>query len=383
MGGSEDNRSVVGWLERRPAVEAVQHDERVGRAGRQRRAREWTPRPDFFVPSLQRVAAAADVLRWVTPPRHNERGQTVFVTVQAVGRAFRFVPTRQVRESIEFLFALLVTKYGLLVHEFLFMSNHFHLCATDPNGRVSKFLQEFDSMLSRQLNALRGTTGKNFESEPGIQVVADREGAIDKSVYMLTNPLAAHLVEHLRQWKAASSFSLEYGESVTFRRPRCGLWAETRQTRRRGKHPSRGRLRYRGRSKAPETATLTLACPDMGTDSSPTQVRRLIRDRVIAREKELIEERRRTGKKVLGWRRVVTQHYLATPRSPRALFQRRPRVTGNDPSACAKAIAKLERFVAAYRAALEAFKGGGWPTFPYGTLQMAERYGVKCATAPP
>jgi hypothetical protein len=263
------------------------------------------------------------------------------------------------------------------------MANHFHLCATDPKGRISAFLQDFDSRLSRQLNALRGTTGKNFESEPGIQAVVDRDCVIDKSVYTLANPLSAHLVAHLRQWKGASSSALEYGEPVTFRRPRCGLWAESRSPRRAGKHPSRGRLRYRGRSKAPETATLTLACPPVGSGTSPKQVRERIRDRVIAREKELIEERRRTGKKVLGWRGVVTQHYLATPSSPRALFQRRPRVTGTDRSACAKALEKLDRFVAAYRTALEAFKNGERPVFPHGTLQMAQRYQVKCATAPP
>jgi hypothetical protein len=62
----------------------------------------------------------------VTPPRCNGPGETFFVTVEAVGRAFRFVPKAEVRQSIDFLFALLVAECGLLVHEFLFMSNQRH-----------------------------------------------------------------------------------------------------------------------------------------------------------------------------------------------------------------------------------------------------------------
>jgi hypothetical protein len=230
---------------------------------------------------------------------------------------------------------------------------------------------------------MRGTTGTNFAKEPGIQVIADDEGVIEKSVYSLANPLAAHLVEHLRQWKASSSFDLEYGEPVTFARPKCGLWAETLGPARKGKHPSRGRLRYRGRSNAPETATLTLTRPRVRMNSSPEQLREVIRGRVADIEEELIEERRRTGRKVVGWLGVVTRHYLATPKTPRVFFERSPRVTGHDSSACAKVLEKLERFVAAYRRALAAFRGGGWPTFPFGTLQMAQRYHVDCEKRPP
>jgi putative transposase len=339
---------------------------------------------DFFPIGPQQLASAADLSGCVTPPRYNVPGQTVWVTVQAVGRSFRFVPTVQVRESIDFLFALLATKYGLEVHEFLFMSNHFHLVATDPRGVISDFLCEFDSMLSRQLNALRGTTGTNFEREPGILAIADSGGIIEKAIYTLCNPLVAHLVKHLREWKASSSFGLEYGESVTFARPKCGLWTETRRPERKGKHPSRWRLKYRGRSKAPETARLTLVRPKAMLELDDEELRRYIRDRVAEREEELIEERRRTKTQVVGWLGVIAQHYLAMPSTPRVLFQRRPRVAGSNPGACAILLETLERFVHAYRLALAAFKAGERSSvFPYGTLQMVRRYDVACATAPP
>ena len=339
---------------------------------------------EFFRGTVQRGAAAADLHRCVTPPRHSHPGQTCFVTVQAVNRSFRFVPTAQVRSSIDFLFALLVAEYGLLVHEFAFLSNHFHFVATDPHGRLSDFLQQFDSMLSRQLNALRGTTGSNFEKYPGIQIVVDALGVLDKAIYTLCNPVAAHLVARVRHWKGSCSFGLEYGEAVVLKRPKCGLWAETKAPKRKGKHESGPRMRYRGRSKTPEVATFTLTRPAVHVgELSDTELRRLVRDGVAAREKELAEQRAEKKVGVLGWLRVVTQHYFATPTTPRPLFQRRPRVTGRDKSLCAAVGRKLDAFVKAYRLALEAFLAGAPSVFPYGTLQMVRRYRVACATAPP
>lgn len=304
------------------------------------------------------------------------------MSVRAVGRSFRFAPTQQVRDSIDYLFALVASKYGLLVHEFLFMSNHFHLVATDPAGTLSDFLQEFNSLLSRQLNALRGTKGTNFEARPSIQIIADAGGILDKSVYTLVNPLAAHLVKYLRQWKASSSFGMDYGRPVTFVRPRCGLWAETLGPAPKGKHASKARLRYRGRSDAPETVTFELARPAVDMHRTSSELREEVRKRVADRERELIEERRGGGIEVLGWLNVVKQHYLAVPTTREPLFERRPRVTGRCSKACSTVLEKLTRFVGAYRAALELFRAGEQAVFPYGTLLMARRFGVECAPAP-
>jgi REP element-mobilizing transposase RayT len=320
----------------------------------------------------------------VTPPRYSEKGQTCFVTVQAVGQEFRFAPNEKVRASIDFLFALLATECGLLVHEFLFMSNHFHMVVTDPDRRLSEFLQTFDSMLSRQLNALRGGSGSNFEKRPGIQIVADAGGILKQAVYTLSNPLASHLVELMREWKASSSWGMEYGQAVTFARPDCGLWTPTRARVRKGQHPSAGRLRYRGRSNAPETATLTLARPKaLRPELSDAELRALVRAEVRARETELLAQRKKARTSVVGWVAVVARHFRDVPTTSRVLFQRKPRVTGTDASACARVLATIDRFVKAYRAALEDFKAGKWPTFPHGTLQMVDRFNVPCATAPP
>ncbi len=324
----------------------------------------------------------------MTPPRYNEAGQICFVTVQAVSRTMRFLPTGAVCDSIDYLLAMLVAKYGIAVHEYLFMSNHFHLVATDPKGKISKFLQEFDSMLSRQLNALRGATGRNFEAEPSWPRIVDAATIVDKAVYTLVNPCAAHLVKRLQHWKGCSSLGLEYGETVTIDRPDCGIWKHTRDTKnkqqaKQGKYPSTTRLRYRGRSKAPESVDFTLARPDAMQQLSDAELRSHIRDCAGVRERKLIDERRKSGQKVLGWRNVILQHYLEIPQSFRVLFQRQPRVIGQDGERRGSMLRTILRFERKYRIALAKFIQDKETEFPFGTLRMADCYCVCCATAPP
>lgn len=307
----------------------------------------------------------------------------VFASVSAVGQQFRFVPTREVIDSIWFIFANCVLEYGLLVHEFCFMSNHFHIVATDPDGRWSDFLQTFDSMLSRQLNALRGTSGTNFERNPPWQRICDAGGVLAKCVYTIVNPLASDLVQRLKSWKHVNSFGLEYGETIRRKRPKCGIWKETRSKAKKGKYTSKGRLRYRGRSKAPESAEFTLVRPEIELHLSDEELRQKIRDRALEKERALIVQRKREGRSVLGWRQVALCRWDQRPGSERTMFQRRPKVTAAEPEAAFEMLAKMQAFVYAYRVTMTEYKAGGRPLWPYGTFRMVRRYNLPCATAPP
>ena len=321
----------------------------------------------------------------MTPPRYIVKDQLVDVTMQAVGRSFRFLPTRNVRDSLQFVFALLVAKYGLLVHEFEFMSNHLHFVATDVDGELPNFMREFDSLLARQLNAVRGSTGGNIEKGYGLLLIADGAKLLEKVVYILANAVSAHLVERVKQWKGPNSLNLNYGQAVTFQRPKCGMWAQTRADKPRNKFESRGRRAYRGRSDAPEEIEFTLVRPGPAMpELSDTQLRTRVRELLGERERALIEQRRQTGQTVLGMRAVLQQHYLDTPERSRVLFETKPRVSGKDPRKRAAKLKCLVGFESAYRIARDVWlKGERSVVFPFGTWLMLSRFGVQCATAPP
>lgn len=318
----------------------------------------------------------------MTPARHIEEGQLVAVTMQAVGRSFRFLPTRQVTETIWFLFGVLVGEYGLAVHDFEFMSNHLHLLCTDVKGRLPDFMRDFDSLLARALNAIRGSTGANIEGYDMV-VLTDDVATLDASVYTLVNACKANLVKRTRQWKGANSLALDYGQTIVIPRPKCGLWAPSRPPKRKGKFRSRGRAAYRGRSKMPALTTFTLVRPPIMKDLSDEKLRALVREKVNERELELIEERRKTGQTVLGMNNVLRQHYQDTPHSSRVLFQNRPRVSGRDWWERLTTLNARLKFEAENAAASRAFRAGDHEVvFPHGTWLMRVRFDVRCAGPP-
>jgi len=333
---------------------------------------------------MQHMGRVVDNTREMTPPRRIQEDQLVDVTMQAVGRSFRFLPTRQVRDSLEFIFALVVAKYGLRVHEYEFMSNHLHFVATDVRGELPNFMRDFDSLVARQLNAIRGSSGSNIEKGYGLIHISDELKLLEKVVYILTNAVSAHLVRRVKQWKGPNSLGLEYERKRTIQRPKCGIWNETRSAKAGAKFESRERRAYRGRSRTPDKVEFMLARPPMMERLSDVELRQLIRDKVGEREREVIAQRRRTGRRVLGMRGVFKLCYLDTPQCPRVLFGRKPRVSGTDVGRRVDKLKAILNFEATYRRARDAWLAGDLrAVFPLGTWLMRVRFGVRCVTGLP
>jgi len=325
-----------------------------------------------------------DNSRRMTPSRYIEEGQLVDVTMQTVGRSFRFLPTPEVRDSLDFIFALVVAKYDLLVHEYEFMSNHLHFIATDVRGELPNFMRDFDSLVARQLNAIRGTSGSNIEKGYALIHISDERKLLEKAIYVLTNAVSAHLVRRVKQWKGPNSLGHEYGHKTVLERPKCGIWKETQSAKLGGKFGSKKRRAYRGRSRTLEEVQFVLVRPSTMNHLSDAELRQLIRDKVGERERELIAQRRQTRQKVLGMRRVLEQRYLDTPQCSRVLFATKPRVSGTDVGKRSDKLEAILNFEAAYRRARDTWLAGDHSVvFPFGTWLMRVRFGVHCVTAPP
>ena len=123
----------------------------------------------------------------MTAPRDLREDQIVKVTSRCVNRSYRLVPTPEVVAIVEFCLAYVSEKYrerGLIeLYAFCFMSTHYHLTLRDIGGCVSDFLKELNSLLSRNLNAIRGTSGTNFEPDPGIQTILGADRVLESMAY--------------------------------------------------------------------------------------------------------------------------------------------------------------------------------------------------------
>ena len=294
----------------------------------------------------------------MTPPRFVQQGQLSFVTCEAVSQAFRFLPTRWVVEMIWFVFAVMVSRFGIEVHEVFFMSNHFHVLLTDRRGVLPDFMRDLNSLMSRGLNALRGSTGTNIEKNYNVVTPIDERRVVEHSVYTLANACKADLVARAREWEGVSSLALEYGKPVTFRRPTVGLWAKVaaalEQLRALLPGQSKGRLRWAGRTTMPESVEFTLVRPPVMNELSDEQLRQAIRDDVTRAEDQFIAERTEHGRSVLGMERVLRQAYTDTPKTSRVLFQTTPRVSGKSRRARVEAVVRRLDFEKAHATARDA-----------------------------
>jgi len=313
---------------------------------------------------------------------------TFFVSVRAVNRSYRFVPTKQVRESLDYALKATAQKFEgrIALYEYQFLSNHYHLLGADLEGCLPDFMRELNALFSRQLNSLRGIRGSNIEKDYNLVIVdmVTGERAFEHAVYILANAVRANLVERTSQWLAPSSYALEYGEVVTAQQPKCGLWSDKvahaeRKASRRSK-----RARYVGKSKLPEVAQFKLVRPPIRPELSDAELRAAIRAEVTKIENELIAQRRRTGRRVMGWKRVVAMHYLDIPNEKEEYFGVRPTFSGDDEVARQKARARRKRFLADYYAARDRFFAGIRDVvFPFGTWLMKRIFKVNCATCRP
>jgi putative transposase len=308
----------------------------------------------------------------------------MLITCRAVSRSFRFVPTPKVTETLRFCFAYVLSKFDISVHEFVWMSNHFHIVLTTPDACLPAFMQELNSLCSRALNALRGWTGSNIEKGYNITVDTDEEAILHHCAYTLANPCAADLVMRAEQWKGVTSIHLEYGQEIEVERPKYGLWAPSLPGTKKARLRKQSRARAR-RTVTPQRVTISLSRPPVARGRmSDAEVRAEVRRRLVELESQAEAARAEAGKRVLGMRRVREQSWFGIPREPDDMFESEPTVAGSDKGARALATRSLLAFRKAYAAARDAWIGGQRDAlFPFGTWLMRRRFAVRCATSPP
>lgn len=331
---------------------------------------------------VHRIAAAVDSSP-VTPARRIVPGSFFYITSRCVNRSFRLVPRDEVRKAIHYCLAYVSEKYRssrrLELYEFVFMSNHYHILGRDLAGVLPDFVCELNSLISRQLNALRGIGGRNFESGYGMQIVEGGERLLEHAIYTQVNPVAAFLVTCASKWRGVSSAKMEYGEAVAVRRPTRGLWSGKALHAGRSASRRSGRAAYADRCTMPATAKLVIDRPPIRLQQSDEELRAELRIKVAERESFFESERRRRRRRVLGMRAVKQRSFLELPAKREEMFGRRPSYSGESRPLRGTLAAARRAFLEAYAIAREAFRAGQRDVaFPEGTWLMVRRHRVRC-----
>jgi REP element-mobilizing transposase RayT len=297
----------------------------------------------------------------MTAPRQVLRGVTYLVTRRCFDRRFLLRPSPLVNAVFEYVLAAKAREYGILLHAYCVLSNHWHCVLTDPLGRLPEFQRDLGSTVARALNAALGRW-ESFWAPGSYSAVALQTGAdvLDKMTYVLANPVVAGLLRRGSEWP--------------------GLWSAPSRIGAGPREVKRPDHYFRKEGPSPRTAQLELVCPE---EFGPVEdLRRRLVEALTEQEDRAAEALAEEGRTVLGVRRVRAQSPLARPAPGEPRRGLKPRVASRDKWKRLEAIGRLQTFLADYREAWRAFTAGARKTvFPEGTYWMRVACGVACASS--
>jgi len=285
------------------------------------------------------------------------------ITKRVFGRQFRLRPCELTNAIIRYVVAVIAKKTGIKIHCIVAMSNHWHVCLTDPEGRISEFTRDCHAFIARAVNAAHGDFESLWSNEQTSHVTCvEPEDLVRKIAYAMANPVAAYLVAHGKNWPGVRT-----------------CWPAKPMI---VKRPQRFFRGGKNGGQWPDTACLEMSRPPGYDEMSDDQLAEKIADAIKEREQMFRNRARKEGKRFLGRRAVLDQSRHASPHTREPRFKPSPRV------ACINKWRRIEKLQADkqwradYKRALERWRAGDRTVvFPPGTYQMRVLHGVRCAEA--
>ncbi len=334
---------------------------------------------------MQQAGATVDSSCAMSSPRNLYPDTTLYITVRCVHRSYRLVPKKRVNRVVRFAFAAVSSRYrekfGMEFYEFVFLSTHYHIVLFDRFGHVSDFLKDFNAVVARELNAIRGTGGKFFADGPGIQTVLGEEKVFEHCIYTLANAVAAGIVHKTAHWKGFNSLRMPYGKQYVISKPSIGIWSKKQRHKHRRSSQRSGRAAFASRSKMPDAAVLMLDRPKIMLELSDEELRAKIREGLQKREARIRQER--AGKPVLGMKAALKIGWRTVPMQGEEMFGRQPTFSTETREQRTAMKRLRRRFLVDYRLALARWNAGERDVvFPAGTVRMRLRHKVMTEPVP-
>jgi REP element-mobilizing transposase RayT len=298
----------------------------------------------------------------MTAPRQILPGTTYLVTRRCAQRQLLLRPGRTIDAIFEYVLTVAARRHRIAVHAFCVLSNHYHLVVTDFEGTLPAFGQYLDSLVARAANTALDRSEAFWApaSYSAVTLVTPRD-IIDKTAYVLANPVAAGLVPHGRDWP--------------------GLWSDPAWIDGEARECARPSVFFRETGSMPAVAHLQLTRPP-GFAAAADFVAPLL-DALASREADAAEAFAAAGRSFLGVAEVLGQKPTARPRRQapdESLHKLNPRIACRDQERRIEALGRLSSFLHDYRLALKEWSRGVRDViFPAGTYLMRLNHAACCA----
>ena len=265
-------------------------------------------------------------------------------------------PDPATNDTFTYVLADAARRTGVQVVLSQLMSNHHHTVVHDPLGNEVEFREHLHKFVAKAQNALRGRWENLWSSEePCVVEIISADDLLDKLVYVATNPVKDGLVDKVHHWPGPKFLqALRSGKPMRVRRPAHF---------------------FRQDGTMPAELELVLGLPE-SFERKAEFLAELDR-RIAEVEAACAAERQRTGRQVLGRRRVLRQCWRDTPTSREPRGGLRPRVAARSKWHRIAALQRNKEWEAEYRVARLALRRGEDVEFPYGTYWVARFVGVR------
>jgi putative transposase len=284
------------------------------------------------------------VARQVVPKR------TYLISRRCTQRQFLLRPEPVVEQIYLYCLGEAAQRFDITLHGFIAMSNHQHLVVRDNRGNFPEFLAHLHKMIAKAMNRHRHRWENFWATEqPNAVYLVEAEDRFDKLVYLLANPVAAHLVDRVSDWPGASSFGMNLsGRTKTIPRPRGYFRAE--------------------RGKLPAEVTLRIERPDGFETLTESEWVAKLESAIRNAEERAREERRVSGRPVLGRKAVLRANPTDRPETVESRGDLRPHVACKNKSRRIEVLKELVAFREQRAKARERLLQGELDVvFPYGT----------------
>ena len=275
-------------------------------------------------------------------------------------RRFFVRPSAEINQILLYCLAVGAERYGIVVHAYCFLSNHYHAVVTDVLGNRPEFCRWFHEFVAKCVNGVHGRWENLWAAEPtSVVALVDEAAQLGQTVYTLCNPVDAGLVETGDTWPGVRSCPSDIGKDIVVKRPK-GY--------------------FRDDGPLPERATLRLhKMPALEPLADEAYVQK-VSDAVKAKEAELRAKILAEGRTFMGVRAVLRQSPFDRPRTHEPRRELSPRVACRNKWARIEALCRLKAFVEGYRAAWQRYRDGHRDAvFPHGTYWLRVYASVTCS----
>lgn len=292
------------------------------------------------------------------------KNTTLMLTRRVRRRRFLLRPSQKTNQLLRYVVAVMAQKWNIRLHAIVVMSNHWHLCVTDPGGNIVEFQRDCHAFVARGLNAAHGEFESVWSSSQGSRVeCADRDSVVSQIAYVMTNPVEARLVRHGKSWPGVRHAWPCRSRSV--------------------KRPEKFFRSEQAGGEWPKSVLLELERPP-GFDDLPDDELHCAIEQAIGRREDKFRAAHDASKRsFLGRKSVLRQSRHARPNSREPRFQMSPRVACRDKWRRIERLALDKAWALAYSIARKAWCGGERGViFPNGTYKMRMVHGCACLPAP-